>query len=98
MPAEFIESLREPTSGASKGQRPRWAGFTRRHGGVAGEAACANETIGLFVKRRELLIGNRPIRLETMLVALAEVGRAIAWPNRAVDIGRTADSVPHQDL
>ena len=98
MPAELVEGLGEPASGAGEGQRPRGARVARRHGGVAGEAARADETIGLLVERREVLIGNRPVRLQTVLVALAEVGGPVARPDRAVDIGRAADPVPHQDL
>src|ERR1700683_2036756 len=98
MPAELVEGLGEPAGSAGEGQRPRGARVAGRHGEVAGEAARADETIGLLVEGRKVLIGNRPIRLETVLVALAEVGGAVARPDRAVDIGRAADPVPHQDL
>src|ERR1700722_14940334 len=98
MPAELVEGLGEPASGAGEGQRPGGARVARRHGEVAGEAARADETIGFFVEGREVLIGNRPVRLQTVLVALAEVGGPEARPNRAVDIGRAADPVPHQNL
>src|SRR6202044_46417 len=98
MPAELVEGLGEPAGGAGEGERPRRARVARRHGGGAGETARTDETIGLFVEGREVLIGNRPVRRQAMFVALAEVGGPEARPNRAVDIGRAADPVPHQNL
>ena len=98
MPAELVEGLGEPAGGAGEGQRPRGARVARRHRGIASEAARADETIGLLVEGREVLVGDRPVRRETMLVALAEVGRPEARPDRAIDVGRAADPVPHQDL
>src|ERR1700722_3432514 len=98
MPTKLVEGLGEPASGAGEGQRPGRARVARRHGEVAGEAARADETIGLFVGGGEVLIGNRPVRRQTVLVALTEVGGTEARPNRAIDVGRAPDSVPHQDL
>src|SRR5580692_1452716 len=98
MPAELVEGLGEPAGGAGEGERPRGARVARRHGGVAGETARTDETIGLFVEGREVLVGNRPVRRQTVLVALAEVGGPEARPNRAIDIGRASDPVPHQNL
>src|SRR3984957_10043868 len=98
MPAELVECFGEPAGGAGEGQRARGTRVAWRHGGVAGEAARADETIGLFVEGREVLIRNRPVRRQTVLVALAEVGGPEARPNRAIDVGRAADPVPHQNL
>src|SRR5258708_7172796 len=38
MPAELVEGLGKPASGAREGQRPRWARVARRHGGGASQA------------------------------------------------------------
>ena len=96
MPIEPLEALRDGPAagphrqGAERTRRPR------RQPGVAGRPAYAHQPVGLVVERRQLLVGDRPVRGEAVLPALAEVGRAEARTQRREHVGGAADAVPHQ--
>ena len=60
------------------------------------EAGHADHPVGLVVERRQVLVGERPVRGQAVLHALAEVGRAEPRPQRREHVGRAANAVPHQ--
>ena len=98
VPAELVEGLGQlPRHAAQRQGRGRIV-VLRRHGRIAGEAGCADDPVAALVVGGDILVGDRPVGGEAVLLALAEVGRAVARPERPVDVGRAAYPVPHQDL
>src|SRR5262249_22478962 len=79
--------------------RRQGAGLERhpgRDGVVAEETGDADVAIVLVVPGGEVLVGEGPVGLATVLRALAEVGGAEAGPGVGEVDTRTADTLPHR--
>ena len=98
VPAELVEGTGKTARRFGEGQWPGGAGVPRRLGGIAGKAARPKQTVDPVVMGSDVLVGDRPVRLQAVLVPLAEIRGPVARPDGAVGIGRTADGIPHQHL
>ena len=97
VPAKAVEGIGQVPADGTQGQGRRRIIGSRRQARIAGQAAGADQAVDGVVVGRQVLVGNRPVRRQTVLGALAEIGRPKARPDRGVDVGRAADGVPHQD-
>ena len=94
----LVEGIGQAPADRAQGQGRRRIVGPRRQGRIAGQAAGADQPVDGVVVGRQVLVGDRPVRRQAVLDALAEIGRPIARPERGVDVGRAADGVPHQDV
>ena len=96
VPAQPVEAARHDLAHGAARAGPGLKRAARRHRRIArpaGNAACFVRHLEI---RREVLVGNGPIRREAVLSPLAEIRWAVARPSGGVDAGGTADAVPHQ--
>jgi hypothetical protein len=98
VPVETVECLCQAPGGPGEGERARRGLVAWWHRRIAGQAADADHAIGLLIEGGDILIADRPVRLQAVLVMLAEIRGTVTRPDGAIDIGRAADTVPHQDL